>query len=111
MSVAYLIVGPRIPLLVSRANGTVEQPDRVKNLSPSSHLRLLPTRAGRVTRMRLPLWCFARVLVGMLAERYLLSVDLPGGAGVKRRGVEVEVGCRTSSSKLSDVTGSAETRC
>jgi len=87
VSVAYLIVDPRIPLLVSRANGTVEQPDRVTNLSPLSHLRLLPTRAGQVMRMGLPLRCVARVLVGMLAERYLLSVDLSSGAGVKRRRV------------------------
>ena len=80
---AWLTGGPRIPLLMSQANGTAEQPDRVKNLSPLSHLRLLPRRAGQAMRMRLPLCCFARVVAGMLAERYLLSVDLPDGAGIK----------------------------
>jgi len=74
--VACLIAGLRIPLLVSRVNGSVEQPDRVKNRPPSNHLRLLPTRAGQVMRIPLRLCSFASVLVGMLVERYLPSVDL-----------------------------------
>ena len=90
MSGARPTVGPRIVLLVSQANGTAEQPDRVKSLSPLSHLRLLPTRALQAMTVRLLSCCFARVLVGMLAGRYLLSVDLPDGAGVKPRLV---VGC------------------
>jgi len=87
MRLARLIAGLQIPRLVSQANGTVEQPDRVKNPSPSSHLLLLPTRAGQVMRVRLLLCCSASVFVGMLAERYLLSVDLPGEVDIKPRRV------------------------
>ena len=70
-------------------------------------------------RIRLRLCCFASVVVGMPAERYLLSVDLSDGVNVKpcrvagqneTGAVLVQVGHLTSGSKLSDVTGPAGTR-
>lgn len=103
MRVVCLVAGLQLLRLVSQANGAVEQPDRVKNPPLLSHPRLLLSQAGQVKRMRLRLYCFSNVVVGMLAERYLLSVDLSDRVDVKSCRVvdQNETGAVTGASRLS----------